>query len=142
MQGLGSNFIRGSHQICSVKIECSLKFCNILRKTPVPFFLCEPLYKLQLYSKIDSGTKFSCDFCKIFKNAFLQNTCGWMLVCLQQLLALYFAIIYGWQLSSSERSLAGKEIIHIFQGFYRFRFIFFHFFHFCLDKYMFTLSVT
>ena len=65
-----------------------------------------------------------------------------MLVCLQQLLALYFAIIYGWQLSSSERSLAAREIIHIFQGFYRFRFIFFHFFHFCLDKYMFTLSVT
>ena len=28
---------------------------------------------------------------------------------LQQLLALYFAIIYSWQLSSSEKSLVGKN---------------------------------
>ena len=29
---------------------------------------------------------------------------------LQQLLALYFAIIYSWELSSSEKSLVGKKI--------------------------------
>ena len=29
---------------------------------------------------------------------------------LQQLLALYFALIYTWQLSSSEKSLVGKKI--------------------------------
>ena len=49
---------------------------------------------------------------------------------LSQLLALYFAIMYCWQLSSSVKSLVWKKIIHIYQGFYRFRFLFFIFFHF------------
>ena len=30
---------------------------------------------------------------------------------LQQLLALYFATLYSWQLSSSEKSLVGEKII-------------------------------
>ena len=42
---------------------------------------------------------------------------------LQQLLGLYFAIIYSWQLSSSEKSLVGKKFIHTLQEFYRFRFL-------------------
>ena len=49
---------------------------------------------------------------------------------LQQLLALYFAMIYSWQLSSSEKSLVGKKIICISHGFNRFRFLFFIFFIF------------
>ena len=47
---------------------------------------------------------------------------------LQQLLALYFTIIYSWQLSSSEKSIMGKKFIHMPQGFYRFRFLFLFFF--------------
>ena len=43
---------------------------------------------------------------------------------LRQLLALHFAIIYSWQLSSSEKSLVWKKkLIHIFQGLYRYRFL-------------------
>ena len=43
---------------------------------------------------------------------------------LQQLLSLYFAIIYNWQLSSIKKSIVGKKtFIHMFQGFYRFRFL-------------------
>ena len=49
---------------------------------------------------------------------------------LQQLLALYFTIIYSWQLSSSEKSIMGKKFIHMPQGFYRFRFLFLFFFFF------------
>ena len=49
---------------------------------------------------------------------------------LQQLLALYFTNIYGWQLSSSEKSMVGKKLIHVSQGFHRFRFPFFFFFIF------------
>ena len=49
---------------------------------------------------------------------------------LQQLLALYFANIYSWQLSSSEKSLVGKKCIHISQGFYRFLLYKYFFIHF------------
>ena len=63
---------------------------------------------------------------------------------LQQLLALYFTNIYGWQLSSSEKSMVGKKLIHVSQGFHRFRFPFFFFFIFVhfLWQSLFTLSVT
>ena len=55
---------------------------------------------------------------------------------LRQLLALYFAIIYGWQLSSSEKLLAGKKIhpyisrvLQIYISFFLFfYFLFFSFF--------------
>ena len=59
---------------------------------------------------------------------------------LQQLLALYFAIMSSWQLSSSEKSLIGKKVFHISQGFSRFRFLFsfflslFFFFSFSLTN--------
>ena len=44
---------------------------------------------------------------------------------------LFFAIINSSQLSSSEKSLAGKKFIDIFQGFYMFRFLLHrYFFHF------------
>ena len=63
---------------------------------------------------------------------------------LQQLLALYFTNIDGWQLSSSEKSMVGKKLIHVSQGFHRFRFPFFFFFIFVhfLWQSLFTLSVT
>ena len=53
---------------------------------------------------------------------------------LQQLLALYLAIMYSWQLLSSEKSLVGQKIHYIFQGFYRFRFL--------LHRYFFSFSTT
>ena len=64
---------------------------------------------------------------------------------LQQLLALYLAIIYSWQVLSSEEFYSGKKFIHISQAFYRLRFFFFIFFSFFFiffDKCLFTLSVT
>ena len=53
---------------------------------------------------------FSCEFCKIFKNTFFTEHLWMTASILQQLLALYFAIIYTWQLSSSENTLVGKKI--------------------------------
>ena len=56
----------------------------------------------------------------------------------QQLLALYFVIIYSWQLSKREKSsVRGKKFVHIFQGLYRFRFLLqeiFYKIHFLLRK--------
>ena len=62
----------------------------------------ESLFKLQLYLKRDSGTGgISVNFARYL----------WMTASiLQQLLALYFALIYSWQLSSSKKSLVGKKI--------------------------------
>ena len=63
---------------------------------------------------------FSCEFWKIFQNTiFTEHLCMASFI-LQQLLGLYFAIIYSWQLSSSEKSLSRKKLIHISHGFYRF----------------------
>ena len=86
--------------------KCPKQFRNVYRKTPVP----ESLFKLQLYLKRDSGTGFSCEFCEIFKNTFFTENLWMTASILQQLLALYFAIICRWLLSSSEKSLVGKKI--------------------------------
>ena len=43
---------------------------------------------------------FSCEFCKISKNSFFTEHLWMTASILQQLLALYFAIIYSWQVSS------------------------------------------
>ena len=54
---------------------------------------------------------------------------------LQQLLALQIAIIYGWQLSSSEKSLVGKKYSSIyFKDFTDFFYIDNYFFHILLRK--------
>ena len=82
------------------------KFCNIHWKTPVP----ESFFKLKFYLKIDPGTMVSYEFCKIFKNIFFTKHLCMSASILQQLLALYFAIIYSWQLSSSEKSLVRRKI--------------------------------
>ena len=71
-------------------------------KTLVP----ESLFKLQLYLKRGSG----CEFCNIFKNTFFTEHLWMTVSILQQLQVLFFAIIYNWQLSSSEKSLVGKKI--------------------------------
>ena len=109
--------------------------------------MSEPLFKLQLYQKRDSATGVFLWILKQFKNTLFTEHLWISASILQQLLALYFAIIYSWQLSSGEKSLVEKKFIHIFQGFYRFRFlshryICFFFFSFFFDKSLFTLSVT
>ena len=81
----------------------------------------ESLYKLQRYWKRDSGTGVFLWILQDFKNTSFTEYLMMTASILQQLLALYFAIIHSWQLSSSEKSLVGKKIIHISQGFYRFR---------------------
>ena len=56
------------------------------------------------------------NFARFLKGSFFTEQ--WMTASIfQRLLALHFAIIYGWQLSSNEKSLLGKKFIHIFQWF-------------------------
>ena len=76
------------------------------------------------------------DFFKIFKDTFFTEPLWMTAPILQQLLALYFAITYSRQLSSSEKSLVGENHPQS-QGFYRFTFFFIFF-----DKGLFTLSFT
>ena len=53
---------------------------------------------------------FSCEFFKMFKNIYFPDHLLMTASILNQLLALYFPIIYSWQLSSSEKSLVGKNV--------------------------------
>ena len=54
---------------------------------------------------------FSCEFFKFLRTSFLRNTSGWLLLFYNSYwLYLYFAIIYSWQLSSSAKSLVGKNV--------------------------------
>ena len=110
-QTLGSNFTWGINRRCSIK-NVFLKIYNIHRK-----------------------------FCKIFKNALFTEHLWMTASTSHQLLALYLAIIYSWQLLSSEKSLVGKKFIHIFQWFYRFRFLLQRLFFIFFDKCLFILSV-
>ena len=77
---------------------------------------------------------FSCEFCNIFKNTFFTGPSGWLPLFQNSWLALYFAIIYRWQLSRSEKSLVGKKDSSIYDKDFTdldFFFIFFlFFFHF------------
>ena len=78
---------------------------------------------------------------KIFKNTFFTEHLWMTASILQELLTLYFSIVYTWQISSNEKSLVGKKFIHISQEFYRFllrRYFFLIFFEKCI----FTLSAT
>ena len=88
---------------------------------------------------------FSFEFCKIFEKPFLQNTSGWLVLFYKNLLALYFAIIRSWQLSSSDKPLVAKQNSSIYLKDFTNLDFFFHFFHFLFifcDKSLFTLSVT
>ena len=84
--------------------------------------------------------EFSCKFFKMFKNAFFPDHLWMTASALKQLLALYFPIIYSWQLSSSEKSLVGKNvhpyISKILQISFTQVFFFFNFFFI----YLFTLT--
>ena len=77
---------------------------------------------------------FFCGFCKVFKNIYFIKHLWMTASILQQLLALYFAIIYSWQLSIIERSFGKKFHPYISRNVY----IFFAFFVFLIffDKFL------
>ena len=61
---------------------------------------------------------FPVNFARFLRTPFLRNASEWLFLFLQQLLALYFAIIYRWQLSSSSKSLVREKHSFIyFKGF-------------------------
>ena len=53
--------------------------------------------------------RFPCEFCKIFWSTFFSEHLFMTAFILQQLLALYIAIIYSWKLLRSEKALVGKK---------------------------------
>ena len=114
--------------MCSIKKGVLKNFAIFTEK-----HLCQSLFLCCNFIKNETlAQEFSCEFCKIFKIIFFHRTPLDDCFYLQKLLALYFAIIYSWQLSSSEKSFSReKQFIYVSQGFYRFRFLFFHFFSFC-----------
>ena len=107
----------------------------------MPKSLFKSLFKfsvsLNFIKKETLAHGFYCEFCKIFKSIFFAEHLCMTGSILQQLLALYFAIIHSWQLSSSEKSFVWKKNHPYFQGFYRFRFLLHRFFFiFCYAKCM------
>ena len=82
--------------------------------------LCQGLFlSCNFIEKETLAQGFCCEFCKIFKISFLKEHLWMTASILQHLLSLYFAITYSWLATFK----SGKKIIHIFQGFYRFRFL-------------------
>ena len=115
-QRLGSNFTRGNHQRCCREKD-PLKSSAIFTRKQVLLSSCN-------FIKNETPAQgFSCEYWKNFQIIFFLEHPWMNLSILQQLLAVYFEIIYRWQLSSSEKSLVGEKIIHMFQGFYRFWFL-------------------
>ena len=76
----------------------------MFRKTPVPEFLfsAATFFKKRLWHK-----SFPVNFERFLREPLLQNLDACSI--LQQLLALYFAIMCSWQLSSSEKSSVKKK---------------------------------
>ena len=73
--------------------------------------LCHSLFlSCNFIQKETLAQGFSFEFYKIFKNNLFMEHLWMTASVLQQLLALYFSIIYSWQLSSSEKTLLGKKI--------------------------------
>ena len=80
-----------------------------------------------------------CEFCKIFRSRLFTEYIWMTASILQQLLALYFAVTYSWQLLSSEKALVGKKFIHISQHIYIL--IYFLFFcHFLWQMFVYLVS--
>ena len=88
--------------------KCSQKFRHIHKRAS--FLSCNFIKNKTL------AQRFSCGFWKIFKNTFFTEHL-WT-----ELLALYFGIIYSWQLSSNQKSIVGEKVIHMSKRFYRFTF--------------------
>ena len=103
--------------------------------------LCLSLFlSCNFINKDSLAQEFSCEFCKIFKDTFFTEHLWMTPLNLQQLLALYFAIVYSWLLLSNKKSLVGKKS-SIYLKDFLFSFLFSLFFIF-FDKCLFTLSVT
>ena len=84
---------------------------------------------------------FSCEFFKNFRNTFFPEHLWMTASVFKQLLALYLAIIYSWQLSSSEKSLVEKKVHPCNSKILQISFTMIFFF-ISFDKCLFTLSVT
>ena len=116
---LGSNFTRGSHQMFYKKTV--LKNFTIFTEQHQPQ---SPFLGSDFIKKETLTQGFCCKFFTIFKNAFFTEYLWLNVSILQQLLTLYFVIIYSWQVSNSEKTSVGKKnLIHVSQGFYRFIFL-------------------
>ena len=125
LQLLFCHTVEGAHDFKCSQNQLELKFCLHKRHPPGVFckkgvlknfaifkgkYLCQSLFLSRNFIKETLAHRFPCEFCKIFKNTFFTEHLWMTTSILQQLLALYFAIIYSWQLSSSEKSLVGKKI--------------------------------
>ena len=67
-----SRRLRSSHRRCSVKKVAFKNFAKYTGK-----HLCQGLF----FNKVAGAAQvFSCEFCKIFKNTFLRNASGWLLL--------------------------------------------------------------
>ena len=76
--------------------------------------LCQSLFlSCNFIKKETLAQGFFCEFCKIFKNTFFTEHLWMTASILQQFLALYFAILYSWQLWNSEKSFVGKKLIYL-----------------------------
>ena len=73
--------------------------------------MCQSLFlSYNFIKKVILAPGLSCEFCMIFKSTFFLEHLGMIASILQQLLALYFSIMYCWQLSVSEKILVGKKV--------------------------------
>ena len=100
--------------------------------------LCQSLFLCCNFIKKETLAQgFFCEFYKIFKNTFFTEYLWMTAFVLQQLLALYFEIIYSSQLSSFETPLVGKKISSIYLKDFTdldFFFSFYSFFSFSLTN--------
>ena len=95
---------------------------------------CQSLFLSCIFIKKETLVQgFSCEFCKTIQNTFFTQHLWMIASILQQLLA----IIYSWQLSSSEKSLVGKKIDPFISGILL---ILISFFHFFLSFFSFSLT--
>ena len=96
-------------------------------------YLCQSLFlSCNFIKKETLAHGFSCEFCKIFKNTFFTEHLWITASILQQLLALYYAIMYSWQFSSNEESLVGRISSSIYLNDFTDLDFFFSFFFFSL----------
>ena len=108
---LGSNFTRDGYRRRSIKTVFAI-FAIFTGKHLIQSFFFIKVAGLRS-EKETLVQGFSCEFCKVFKSIVFTEHLWMNASILQQLLALYFAIIYSWQLISSERPLVGKNFNHM-----------------------------
>ena len=149
LQLLFCHTVEGARDFKCSQNQLELKFCLHKRHPPGVFckkgvlknfaifkgkYLCQSLFLSRNFIKETLAHRFPCEFCKIFKNTFFTEHLWMTTSILQQLLALYFAIIYSWQLPSSEKSLVEEKIHPYISRILQIQIYFRYFFHFFLCK--------